>query len=141
MSSLFKQFKTDSRKETEGVLVTYGPNDDKTIPGFRLLRRNGSNQRYAKVLERETYPYRRLIELGTLDNKISERVFMRVFCLAVLIGWDNVQDEQGVSIPFNLDNAMKLFQELPDLYDDLFTQSNKIALFKQETFEADAKNL
>lgn len=138
--SLFKQFKMDAAKQEKGVLVSYGANDDKTVPGFRLLRRNNSNQRYTKTLDRETAPYRRLIELGTLDAKISDRIFMRVFCLAVLIGWDNVQDEEGKPIPFNLDNALNLFEQLPDLYDDLVAQSAKASLFKQETVDADAKN-
>lgn len=138
--SLYQQFKTDSEKEQNGVLVTYGPNNDGSIPGFRLLRRNSTNQRYAKTLERETQQYRRLIELGTLDNKISERVFMRVFCIAVLIGWENVQDKAGKNIVFTLENAMNLFQELPDLYDDLVTQSGKVSLFRESLVEADVKN-
>lgn len=138
--SLFKQFKMDAQKQDEGVLVCYGENSDKTIPGFRILRQNASNQRYARTLERETAPYRRLIALGTLDNKLSERIFMRVFCLSVLVGWENVYDEQGQPIPFNVDNAMKLFNELPDLYDDLVSQSSKAALFRQDANEADAKN-
>lgn len=140
MSSLFKQFKMDPKKQDEGVLVQYGENPDKTLPGFRLLRQNASNQRYAKTLERETNPYRRMISLGTLDTKTAERVFMRVFCLSVLIGWEHVYDATGALIPFNFDNAMKLFQELPDLYDDLVIQSQKASLFRQDTDEADAKN-
>lgn len=140
MSSLFKQFKMDEKKEQDGVLIQYGANDDNSIPGFRILRRSSTNQRYAKTLERESAPYRRLIELGTLDTKISERVFMRVFVLSVLVGWENVQDVDGKVIPFNTDNALTLFQTLPELYNDLVEQSNKASLFRQEMTENDAKN-
>jgi hypothetical protein len=140
MSSLFRQFKTDAMKEQEGVLVKYGENDDKTVPAFRLLRRNATNQRYAKSLERETAPYRRLIDLGTLDNKTAQKVFTRVFCTSVLIGWENVQDEEGKIIPFNIENAIMLMDKLPDLYEDLSQQSVKVALFRQDALEADAKN-
>src|SRR3954469_12243509 len=118
--SLHKQFKTDEKKETEGIEVTYGPNDDKTIPTFRVARRGPSNQRYVKALERESAPYRRMLELGTLDSTVQAKIMRRVFCSSVLLNWDNVQDQKGKVIPFNFENAVKLFEELPELYDDLF---------------------
>lgn len=140
MSSLFKQFKMDAAKEESGVLLTYGANDDGSVPSFRVLRRANSNQRYAKTLARESQPYRRLIDLGTLDNYVSDRVFMRVFCTSVLIGWENVQDQNAQPIAFNVDNAITLFTELPELYDDLVAQASKASLFLAASTESDAKN-
>lgn len=139
--SLFNQFATDTDKETKtGVQVSYGPNGDGTVPSFTILRRGPSNQRYTKTLERESAPYRRLLDLGTLDPKIQERVMRRVFCSSVLIGWEHVQTEDGKEIPFNFDNAVKLMETLPDLYYDLVTQADRAASFRTETLETDAKN-
>jgi hypothetical protein len=141
MSSLFKQFKMDEMKEQKGILFhPAGANDDGTVPGFRLLRSNGSNQRYTKAVEIETAPHRRQIQLGTLDSKTSNKVFMRVFCNAVLIGWENVYDQNDQPIPHNFNNAMQLFEQLPELYDELYRASNNPALFRTDTAEDDAKN-
>lgn len=138
--SLHKQFKTDAKKEQEGVEITYGPNADGTIPTFRVLRRGPSNDRYAKALERESAPYRRLLELGTLDPKVQERIMRRVFCTSVLVSWDNVQNEKGEAIAYSIENAISLFTELPELYLDLSDQAGKLSSFRAETQESDSKN-
>ena len=139
--SIFRQFQTDQDKETKiGVEVTYGPNDDGSIPTFTILRRGPSNQRYTKALERESAPYRRLLDLGTLDPKIQEKVMRRVFCTSVLIGWKNVKTAEGQEIAYNLENSLHLMEQLPDLYYDLVQQADKAATFRNESLEGDAKN-
>lgn len=138
--SLYKQFQMDATKEAEGVDITYAANDDGTIPTFRVLRRAAQNQRYVKALERESAPYRRLLDLGALDSKVQEKILRRVFCSSVLVGWSNVQDMQNADIPYNFDNAIKLFEGLPELYYDLAEQAGKLSAFRAEAQESDAKN-
>lgn len=138
--SLFAQFETDKQKEKEGVLITYAPNADETVPGFRILRRGASNQRYVKALEVESAPFRRLLDLGVLEQSKQERILRRVFCSTVLIGWEHIQDEAGKDVPFNFENAMKLFERLPDLYYDLADHAGKVSSFRLESQESDAKN-
>jgi hypothetical protein len=138
--SLHSQFKVDKAKETEGVEIQYGPNADGSIPTFRVLRRSPTNQKYAKTLERESAPYRRLLELGTLDKQVEERIMRRTFCLSVLVDWKNVQNDKNEEIPYSFDNAMKLFEELPELYYDLADQSSKLSSFRAESKDGDAKN-
>jgi hypothetical protein len=140
MSSLFKQFKTDTDKEQAGVPIQYGANDDGTIPTFNVRRRGPSNQQYAKALQRETEQYRRQIEMNMLDEMISRQIMLKVFVATILVSWDNVQGEDGKLIPYSKDNAMKLFNALPDLYNDLVEQSGKLSLFRVEVAEQDAKN-
>lgn len=139
--SLFEQFETNVQKETvDGVEVKYGANADGSVPTFRVLRRGPSNQRYTKALERESAPYRRLLELGTLDAKIQERVMRRVFCSSVLLSWSYVQTKDEKDIPFTVENAIKLMEQLPDLYYDLVAQADKASSFRLESLEGDAKN-
>lgn len=139
--SLQSQFKMDATKETEGVDVKVGvTNPDGTEPTFRLLRRSPQNQRYAKTLEKEAQPFRRLLELGTLDAKVSQKILRTTFCRAVLIGWSNVQNTKDEPIPYSFVNAMQLFEELPELYEMLAEEAGKLASFRVETQDADAKN-
>ena len=138
--SLIKQFKTDEKKETEGIPITYAPNADGTVPTFFIRRSGPSNPKYVKALERETAPYRRLLELGTLDPKVSEKIMRRVFCLSVLVKWENVQNQKDEVIPYSFESAISLFEFLPELYFDLHDQSTKLASFRLEMQESDAKN-
>lgn len=140
MSSLFKQFEMDAQKESEGIDITFAANDDGTVPTFRVLRRGNQNQKYVKSLERATQPYKRLIALEALDAKTQERILRRVFCEAVLIGWDHVQDKDNKDIPYNFENAIGLFNALPELYMELASQASQLAAFRVETQESDAKN-
>lgn len=145
--SLVKQFGTDVEKECEGVAIQYGSNEDGSIPAFHISRMSRSNVRYTKRLEVATRPYRRQIELGTLDNDVAERIFMQVFVDSVLKGWENIklsdvtgiEDDEGFAT-FNKENAMKLFERLPELYDDLQAQAKSAAIFKDEEIEDATKN-
>lgn len=140
--SLYNQYKMDDKKESEGVWIRYegAANDDGTIPAFHILRLAAQNQRYVKSIERESAPYRRLMDLGTLDDAVSKRILRRVFCSSVLLGWENIQNKQNQVIPHTFDNALKLFDELPELYYDLAEQAAKLSTFRAETMESDAKN-
>ncbi len=140
--SLFKQFKTNSDKETNGVEIEFpeAQNEDGTIPIFILSRMGRSNKRYSKALEASTRPYRRQVELGTLKNEIAEGLFVNVFCDTVLKGWKNVQDENGVEIPYSKEAAVKLMNDLPDVYDRLQEEAKLAANFRDFSLEDESKN-
>lgn len=138
--SLYKDFQTDQTKEAEGVDVQYSPNEDKTIPTFRIRRLASSNQKYAKVLERVTRPYRRQIDMNTIDALLSDKLRRQAFIEGVLVSWDKVQDANGKDIVFNAQNAEMLFSALPELFNDLEKQARDTSLFRIEQQESDAKN-
>lgn len=138
--SLYTQFKTNAAKEVEGVEIQYGPNEDGTIPTFVISRMGKSNKRYTKALEAATRPYRRQIELGTMNNDTAESLFLGVFVDTVLKGWRNVKDETGNEIPFGKETAIKVLSDLPELYDDLQEKAKSASLFREEALEDEAKN-
>lgn len=145
--SLREQFGTDENKELNGVEVTYGKNDDGTIPTFVVSRMGKANKPYMKALELALRPYRRQIELKQIDNDTAGEVLETVFIKHVLKNWSNVKlaDVTGSAkdegdAPFNLANAKMLFGALPDLFDELNSQANDAANFRDAQLEADAKN-
>lgn len=141
MSSLHKQFKMNHDKETYGVAVTpAGNNEDGSTPTFILARLGPMNQKYAKCLEITTQPYKRQLELKTLSNDKSEELVMIVFVNSILLGWSNVQDENGKLIEFSAHNAIELFKQLPDLYFELQQQAQNASLYRIDESEAIAKN-
>lgn len=151
--SLTKQYKTDSKRETEGVPITFAANEDGTVPTFYIARMSGTNTKYARALEIATRPHRRQIQLGTFPAKQSEVIMRDVFIRTVLTGWQNVlvadvtgetlpDDENGQSpkAAFNEENAGLLFDRLPELYAELQQQAQNMANFLDESLIEEAKN-
>lgn len=138
--SLYSQFAVSQEKEQNGVDVQYAPNKDGTIPTFTIARAAKANKAYSKALEKATRPYRRQIDLGTMDNSVAERLFMDVFIRTLLIGWQNVRNQDGTPMEFSEVNANKLFTALPELYEDLQNKANSAALFRDDNLEEEAKN-
>ena len=138
--SLHDQFETNASKEIEGVEIKYAPNKDKSVPTFIVCRMGATNKRYQKELDRVTKPYRRQMQLGTMDNTVAESLMMGVFIKTILKGWSGVQNKKGEEIPFNEETATELFLQLPDLYEDLQAKAGSAALFREEALEDEAKN-
>lgn len=145
--SLSNQFKTDKKAETEGIRVEYAENEDGTIPTFIIGRANRTNRRYSQALERLTKPHRRALEMKTLPKEKAEEIWRDVFIEGNLHGWENVRNsdvtgnkqDEGYA-EFTKDNAISLFKNLPDLYDDLSARANDAANFRVESMEEEAKN-
>lgn len=138
--SLYSDFETNKDLETNGVKVEYGPNKDKTIPTFFIRRMSRSNKKYTKGLEKATRPHRRAIELETMQTSQAEKISMEVFVETILVGWENVQNRKNEVVPYTKEAATKLFNELPDFYDDLQGKASKASLFRDESVEEEAGN-
>lgn len=138
--SLYKQFATDKNLEKNGIELQY----DKVV--FRIARAGGSNERYSKVLEAKCKPYRRQIQTETITPETMERIMREVYAETVVLGWEGVDFEEtdnGPAIedaPFTRDNCIRLFEDLPELFNDIQIQAGKAALFKREVLEATAGN-
>lgn len=137
--SLYTQFETNIQKEQDGVPVTFDANEDGTIPTFIVARTGGANQEWAKVLEEETAPYRRLMDLGKLPKDLNDKILIRTFCRASLRPWSNVQNRQNQLIEYSLNNAIQLMTELPNLFSVLQVKANNIASY-QDGLETETKN-
>lgn len=142
----YGSFRSDVGAEQEGVILDYGP--------FRvtIARAGGANKAYERVLESLTKPYRRAIQLETLDGKISEKIMKEAMAKAVILNWEVLVDadglpdtdgkdwKQGLEDPdsgdflaFSWENVLQVLQhkEIQNLYNDLRVQSSKEALFLQ----------
>lgn len=146
--SLSKQFLTDSELENKGVAVTVGDaNPDGTFATFIIARASKSNKAYQAALTKAAAPYQRQLQLKIDVSAQLEKAFMGVFCDTVLRGWSNVlksdvtgnENDTGY-IEFNKQNAIALFERMPDLYDFLQEQANSASLFLEVVREGSAKN-
>jgi hypothetical protein len=138
--SLYKMYKTDAKKETEGIVVEYGTDSKGNPVKFRVARGSKTNMHYQTILERETRPYRRLIQGDKLKKETENKLNILVFVKALLLGWENVENENNEPMEFNQDNAIKLFTDLPDLFTELQTTAMDGNNFREEALEEEAKN-
>ncbi|MCX8665983.1 hypothetical protein J3U11_11260 [Gilliamella sp. B2840] len=138
--SLFEQFETDKNKEQEGVAIEYGANKDGTIPTFYIGRIGGSDSAYHLRLKKLCAPFRRQIELDIMQNSKMLELQVQAFTETTLKGWSNVLDRNDSEIQFTKNNAIILFNQLPDLFADLISQSTNIELFKRAEMEENLKN-
>jgi hypothetical protein len=145
--SLRKTFRTDQTAEAEGVWITVGIDDSGKEIRIRLSRMSNSNKRYTKALRTATSPHQSAIQNDALDNVLARKLLQEVFADTVLLGWENIRKSEltGVAtdteeLPFNRDNALALFAELPDLYDDWESRAQKSAAFREQEKEGSVKN-
>lgn len=137
--SLRKTFKTDQRAETEGVEVEVAVNDHNNEPiKIRIARMSSSNKRYTKELNKVTKPHMSAIQNDAFDNDLARGMLQKVFVDTILLGWSNLpkseltgNDADTEDLEFTRENALALFKEMPDLYDDWESRAQKAAAFRE----------
>lgn len=146
--SLRKTFKTDKTAEVEGVWIEVAVNDHNGKPiKVKISRMSSSNKRYTKQLNMVTKPHQAAIQNDAMDNDLARKMLQEVFADTILLGWENLpkseltgDDKDTEELEFNRDNALALFAEMPDLYDDWEARANKAAAFREIEREEVAKN-
>jgi hypothetical protein len=125
--SLYKKYETDAKAEVGGVELDFG---DGVI--FKVARAGKSNPAFAKASRKRTKPFLFAIRAGTLDDKMAQEILVKVFAEAVVLGWEGVTDREGKEIEFSFDSAVKLFNDLPDLFEQIKEYAED-----KDTFNAD----
>lgn len=146
--SLRKTFKTSKTAETEGVEIEVAVNEHNGEPiKIRIARMSTSNKRYTKELERVTKPHQAAIQNDAMDNDLARKMLQRVFVDTILLGWSNLpkseltgDESDAEELEFTADNAIALFDEMPDLYDDWEGRAKKAAAFREAEKEKSAGN-
>lgn len=145
---LRNNFRTDKALEVEGVEIAVDMNEHNNEPiKIRIARMGRSNKRYSKRLEEVTQPHQSAIANETLDNDLGAKLLREVFVDTVLLSWSNLPKSELTGdpkdtdeLPFNRENALALFAELPDVYDDWEARAKKAANFREVARKANAKN-
>lgn len=135
MSNPYELFGTNTNLESvKGVTLEY--------PGFSIIihRAGGSNKKFAKILSEKMKPHRQRFERGILDDETSNKIMVETYAEAVVIGWKDVKGRDGKKIPFNVENVVKLFNDLPELFADVKRQANDASVFRQENEKVEQKN-
>lgn len=135
MRNIYEKFGTDKDLEQAGIILDFGDGVE-----FKIARAGGSNVRFDKAVAAKMRKYELQRKHDLLEPEQMRTVFSEVLAETVVLGWKGVTDREGNELPFNRENCIKVFRDLPDLMDDVLEQSRKAALFKQTLLEDEAKN-
>lgn len=151
MGSLTRSFTANDKKEAEGVWIEIAVNDDDSIARIKTLRMGPVNKKFAKLFASLGKKFARLKG----DTKELElRALRQAFVHTCLVDWENIENinEAPVStdpsfpavkdeyMPFTHENAMKLFEQLPELFDYVVGEASDIENFQSKETEEEVKN-
>lgn len=141
----FDMFQTDRSKESEGIVLNYSD-----AFWIKITRAGGSNEHYKRILAEKLKPFRRAIQTDTIDEAASARLLREAVAEGLIMDWGTgiypngpgfiPNRSGGDPIAFNVPNAVQLFTDLPDLFNDIYEQASKVSLFRVTEVEADAGN-
>ena len=146
--SLAKKFKTDTNAANDGVWFDFpdAPNDDKTVPGFKLARKTSQNKAYSRAMREFTKDHTTaegVADFSALSEEEAERVELDVFVGALLLDWRNFQpNDDGKAAAFSKDAAKAIFgdPDWQDLYKDLVRKCGQATAYRAAQLKAEAKN-
>lgn len=125
-TNIDKFFKTDEDLEKNGQ---WHELTDKI--GFLLRPFKSSNPRVKAAMAAHYKPHARQVELGTLDPDKEREISIKLFIQVCLVEWKGIEID-GKPTPFAPDVAMKLFKDLPDLFDTLWKYVNDWTNYKED---------
>jgi hypothetical protein len=128
-------FGSDAAKETDGVVIQYG-----TTLRVRLARAGGANISFAKVMEEVRRPFARIIANELLPEETARTMLYEAYARSVVKEWSGMLDDNGTEIPFSVENCITAFEKYPDFFQFVFQESQRLANYRKQTREDEAKN-
>ena len=135
--NMFSRYAIDKEKEQNGVWSEFDLGFGQPWR-FKIARTSNRNIEYLKCVEKVFKPYRKVLDY--LDKSVILKLEMEVFIKSIIKEWQNVTNEKGEPLEFNLENAMYIFDKLPEVYDTLKEDSNNGKLYREEEMKEDSKN-
>lgn len=138
--SVFKNYKTDSKLEADGVWLEFG-NNESDVPVRVLVARAGpTNKAYTKALEQASRPFKRQISAGTFTSEQADKLMQDVFLDTIILDAQGLEDEKYQPLKFSKDTMRTVLQRFPDFYYDIRDEASKAANFREVQLEDDLGN-
>lgn len=157
MSNLYEMFEMDADLEREGISVNYGS------VKLLLARAGGRNKAFKDIFQGKAKKYRSQIDQEILSDDVADKIMAESYAEAVVLGWwtrvedehgepvldkngdeqwkDHVINKKGKKVKYSVEECVRFFMDLPDLFADVQRMASKAANFRKEEEEADAGNL
>ena len=156
-AKLYQLFEMDKDLEREGISVNYGS------VKFQIARAGGRNKAFKDTFNAKTKRHRTQIDNETMSDEMADRIMAESYAEAVVLGWwsrkedefgdaildkkgeeqwaDTVENKQGKNVKYSVEECVKFFLDLPDLFSSLQSYAVKSANYRKELDETDEGNL
>lgn len=131
----YGSFKTNPILETQGITLDMGE-----AGKFKIARAGGANKNFIKRFQVATKPHRRAIQTETLEESVSNKILVDCYADHILLGWEGVTDEKGKKLTFTKENAKKVLNDLPWLFEEIRRASEDASNFREQLIKVDAGN-
>lgn len=100
-------FKTNTKLEIAGVWKVIAPDTE-------LLVARDNNPNFVKELRLAMAPYSTKIQRSNMTNELAEDILSKIMSTTILLGWKNIQDDDGNQIEYSPEAAYDLFKKYPE---------------------------
>lgn len=134
MASL-KALRTDTLLEQEGIWVDYEA-------GVRVKVARLSNTKFEQALRTASKPHLRQIRSKRAPLDLIENLTREAAARHILLGWENLDDDDGTPIPYSPERALEIFNDptLHDFYKFVMQISTDSELYRREDMEESLGN-
>lgn len=123
--SIYDIFETDDSLELDGVWFDYA------FGRFKLAYVGGANQKFQHEYANRMRPYAEAEATGQMDAEIRRKIQIECYVLHVLRDWKKVVGRDGKQLKYNEKNAIKLFTDLPHLFNMIRTAATNFANYRR----------
>jgi len=156
-AKLYQMFEMDKDLEREGISVNYGS------VKFQIARAGGRNKAFKDTFSAKAKKNRTQIDNETMSDDMADRIMAESYAEAVVLGWwsrkedaagdaildkkgeeqwvDTIETKEGKNVKFSVAECVKLFLDLPDLFQSLQSYAIKAGNYRKELDEEDEGNL
>jgi hypothetical protein len=129
-------FRIDAKKVNSGVLCEYAD-------GVKFLVARKPNDAFEQMMEDLVQPHLASIRAGTFDKKLDQQITKEAVAKTVLLGWENLTDDEGQPIPYTPEKALEILNDpaYADIYRFILTMASSQQLFRVKEQERAEKNL
>lgn len=124
-------FKTDPVRETEGVWFDLRD-------GLRVLVARMRNERHKQRIRELMRPHLQGARRGQLAIEIVEKMNLQAMSETVILGWENLEEDDGSPILYSSGKALELMKEYPEFAEIVSEFAGDIENYREE-IRADAE--
>lgn len=127
-----KKFGTSEKLENEGVWVDLGD-------GAQILVARAGNKENRELIKRLIAPHKVQLRHNKLPDEVLTKLTIEAMSTTILLDWKGIE-ENGKTVAYNRDNAIRLLTDYKDFRDQVSGFSNEMELFQAEEKAAITKN-
>ena len=110
--------------------------------GATVVVARSNNVDYLKYIAEQYEKCRAAIDVGNAhSDEVAEGINKEAFIRFILVGWEGFVDQKGAALPYNLKNARKVYDAVPDLIRDVRMMAATDENYRVKNLQKDAENL